>query len=156
MKFVKTNHSIVTFILLSIITLGIYGLYYIYILADDVNTMCADDGKKTAGLFMYILLSIVTCGIYSIVWWYGVCERVGRAAARRNIQQAEISGNTFLLWFLLSLFVCNLIVYVAYHKLFEACNAVGAEYNSCVQSGVNPFAAVNNFDAPPINDDFWQ
>ena len=156
MKFVRTNHSVFTFFFLSLITLGIYALYYVHVLARDVNIMCADDGKETAGLAMYILLSIVTCGIYSIIWWYGVCERVGRAAARRNIQQADISGNTFLLWFLISLFICNLLVYIAYHKLLEACNDVGAEYNNCVVSGINPFSTVNSFDVPPINDDFWQ
>ena len=35
-------------IVLSIITFGIYGLYWIYRLAKDVNAMCEGDGKKPA------------------------------------------------------------------------------------------------------------
>lgn len=152
MKLVKTDRSILVYILLSLLTFGIYGLIYIYELARDVNTMCADDGKTTQGLLVYILLSVVTCGIYAIVWWYGVSERVSRAAARRGLNQVDISGSTFLLWYLLGMFVCTFLVFIAYHKLFEACNAVGNEYNTCVKSGLNPFAPAGGFNPqqPPM------
>jgi hypothetical protein len=54
------KRSLVGVILLSIITLGIYGLYWIHKLAKDVNAICAGDGKKTGGLLKCLLLGLIT------------------------------------------------------------------------------------------------
>ena len=67
---VKTDYSLLMYILLSIVTCGIYGLYFTYKMAQDTNQICAGDGDKTAGLGAYILLSLVTCGIYS--FWLSI------------------------------------------------------------------------------------
>ena len=157
MKLVKTDRSIIVYILLSIFTLGLYGFVFVHGLAKDVNTMCADDGKTTQGLLVYLLLTLLTCGIYSIFWWYGVSERIHNTAARRNIANVDISGGTFLLWYLLGCFVCTFLIFVAFHKLFEGCNNIGNEYNTCVRSGLNPYAPVGSFYAqqPPMGGQ-WQ
>jgi len=47
---VDNNRSLLTYIVLSVITCGIYGLYFLYKLALDVNTICNGGGKETAGL----------------------------------------------------------------------------------------------------------
>ena len=62
----KTDRSLVAYILLSIITCGIYSYYFLYAMARDANVICSADGKKTGGLLAFILLSIVTCGIYGL------------------------------------------------------------------------------------------
>lgn len=158
MKLVKTNRSIITYILLSILTFGIYGLFFIHSLADDVNTMCRDDGKTTSGLLVFLLLSVLTCGIYSIIWWYGVSERVGRAGQRRGLKQVDITGGTFLLWYLVGILVCQILIFVGFYKLFDACNSVGNEYNTCVRSGIDPFVpagAYTYYQQPPMNGQ-WQ
>ena len=61
---VKTNRSFIGLIILSIITLGIYPLFFWHGYVRDVNTICAGDGKNTRGILAVILLSIITLGIY--------------------------------------------------------------------------------------------
>ena len=73
---VKEDRGLGVYILLSICTCGIYGLYFIYSMAQDSNTLCEGDGKKTPGLLSFILLTIVTCGIYAIYWEYSLGNRL--------------------------------------------------------------------------------
>ena len=137
MRLVKTDRSLLLYILLSIVTCGFYNLFFVSSLAGDVNEMCRGDGKKTADVLMYLLLSVVTCGFYSIYWWYSVSERVGNAAARRRLQHLNFSGSTFLLWYLVGIVLCGLGSFVAYYKLFDACNQVGNQYNQNLKIKVN-------------------
>lgn len=53
----KTDRGLLGYIVLSILTCGIYSYYFIYTVARDVNTACAGDGKSTGGLVQFILLS---------------------------------------------------------------------------------------------------
>ena len=76
MRKIKTDRSLVMYILLTIVTCGIYGYYFIYKLADDLNEMCKDDGEKTGGLIAYILLSIITCNFYQLYWMYKIGNRL--------------------------------------------------------------------------------
>lgn len=46
----KEDRSLVTYILLSLVTCGIYGYYFIYKLAEEVNIACEGDGEQTSGL----------------------------------------------------------------------------------------------------------
>ena len=148
MRRVKTDRSLLVYILLTLVTLGIYGWITIYELAQDVNEMCTDDGKTTQGLLMYILLTIVTCGIYGIIWWYSVSERVYQAAQRRGVRNVDCSGGTFLLWFILGCFLCTPLTFIAYYKLFDGCNKVGAHYN--MTGGQPPFGGQPPYGGQPF------
>lgn len=55
-------------IVLTIITIGIYGLYWLYMVVEDVNTLLETPNATSGG--MVVLLSIVTCSIYLIYWMY--------------------------------------------------------------------------------------
>ncbi|MCD8326750.1 MAG: DUF4234 domain-containing protein [Lachnospiraceae bacterium] len=70
------KRSYLAFVLLGIITCGIYPLYVVYTIGRDVNILCKEDGETTPGLLRLILLSLVTCGIYSFVWYYRLLNRV--------------------------------------------------------------------------------
>ena len=129
MRRVKTDRSLLVYILLTLVTCGIYSLIFVHELANDVNEMCKDDGKITQGLLMYILLTLVTCGFYSIYWWYSVADRIGSAASRRGLHHLNFNGSTYLLWFLVGALICGIGSLVALHKLFDACNQVGNQYN---------------------------
>ena len=61
----KDDRGLLSYILLSIITCGIYSYYFIYKIAKDVNVACDGDGQNTSGLAAFILLSMITCGIYT-------------------------------------------------------------------------------------------
>lgn len=126
---VNSNRSLVTFILLSIVTCGIYSWYYIYKLAQDANTVCAGDGKDTAGLLKFILLSIVTCGIYSYIWYYSLGNRLSENAPRYGLNFTE-NGTTILVWMLFGALLCGVGPFIAMHIIIKNMNALAAAYNA--------------------------
>ena len=69
------RRSFLTYILLSIITCGIYSIFFWYSYSDDMNKVCNGDGKETQNYLIVFLLSLVTCGIYYYIWVYGVGNR---------------------------------------------------------------------------------
>ena len=119
-------------ILLSIVTFGFYGLYWIHKLAKDVNAICEGDGKKTAGLLKYFILGIITFGIYSLVWVYMLGDRLQDNGPKYNITIKE-SGSTVLLWLLLGSFVF-IGPFIALHIIIKNTNALADEYNKNLSS----------------------
>jgi predicted nucleic acid-binding Zn-ribbon protein len=115
------------FIIFSIITCGIYSLYWTHKLAKDVNAICEGDGKKTSGLLKYFLLCLITFGIYGLFWMYAVEERLQDNAPRYNLTCKE-SGSTVLLWCILGALI---IVgpFIALHIIIKNTNALADEYN---------------------------
>ena len=72
---IDTNRGILKYLIFTLLTFGIYGMWFIYKMAQDMNTMCEDDDQNTGGLLAFILLSFITLGIYAIYWWYKIAER---------------------------------------------------------------------------------
>ena len=126
---IPTNRSLIAYILLSIITCGIYSYYFIYSIARDVNTMCREDGEKTGGLLAFILLSFVTCGFYGLYWEYKLGNRLAANAPRYGITFQE-NGTSVLLWYLVGILLCGIGPWVAMHILIKNTNALAAAYNA--------------------------
>ena len=123
-----TNRSLLLYILLSLVTCGIYAYYFIYCMARDVNTACDGDGQKTEGLLGFILLSLVTCGIYAFYWYYALGNRLAANAPRYGMSFQE-NGTTVLLWMVLGLFLCGLGPYFGMYILIKNTNAICNGYN---------------------------
>lgn len=126
---VNASRSVLTWILLSIITCGIYGWYFIYSLAQDMNRMCRGDGEETPGLFAFVALSIVTCGIYSYWWYYKIGNRMQRNAPRYGLMFQE-NGTTILLWMSVGALLCGIGPFIAMYIIVKNSNALGAAYNA--------------------------
>jgi hypothetical protein len=114
-------------IIFSIITFGIYGLYWTHKLAKDVNTICEGDGKKTSGFPKYFLLGIITLGIYGLVWLYKLGNRLQDNAPKYNLTFKE-SGGTILLWYIFGSFIIVGPI-IAMHIIIKNTNALADEYN---------------------------
>ena len=126
---VRADRDIITYVLLTIVTCGIYGYWYIYQLAMDANTMCADDNEETPGLLIYILLSFVTCGLYGIYWEYKLANRLSAYAPRFGITIKE-SGSEVLMWHLIGALICGLGTFVGTNILFGISNQLATAYNA--------------------------
>ena len=68
------ERSIVLCIILSIITCGIYSLYWLVVMNNDLNDLVGDREAPSGGIVL--LLTLVTCNIYSIYWFYRAGEKV--------------------------------------------------------------------------------
>lgn len=125
----KTNRSMVAVILLSLITFGIYGLYFWSVLGEDVNMICSRrDGKKQMHyLIATLLLSGITLGIVPLVWITTLSSRVGEEARSRGIQ-TSFGGASFWLWSVLGVFI---IVgpFIYLYKLCHTMNLICEDYN---------------------------
>ncbi len=126
---IKTNRNILLYIVLSIITLGIYSYYFVYKLAQDINIMCANDGEKTGGLVAFILLSFVTCGIYEVYWMYKIANRLYNNAPSYGLRFNE-NGTTILLWYVVGLLLCFLGPIIAMYFIVRNTNAMASAYNA--------------------------
>ena len=60
-----TNRSILTVILLSIFTCGIYLIYWMYVTTEELNAN--DPTEPLTNYIVAIILSIVTCFIYLFI-----------------------------------------------------------------------------------------
>ncbi len=96
--------NIAVCIILSIVTCGIYGIYWFVVLSDELGELSGD--KKTSGL-MALLLTLVTCGIYGIYWAYKIGERVDTVKS----QNGTPSDNTGILYLILTLFGFGIVYY---------------------------------------------
>ena len=73
--FIK-ERNIALCIIFSIITCGIYYLYWMAVETNEMNELLGDT-NDTSGA-MAVVLSIVTCGIYKFYWEYKMGEKVDR------------------------------------------------------------------------------
>lgn len=124
----STDRDLAMYILLSIVTCGIYSYYYIYQLAKDVNTICYEDGEETPGLAAFILLSLVTCGIYGYYWTYKIAARIKANGPRLGVQIQE-GGSDVLLWMVLGYFTCSITYYIGMNIIIKNMNALCRAYN---------------------------
>ena len=74
------KRDLVTCILLSLVTCGIYGIIWFINMVNDVNTVCNDGETKSGGVVF--LLSIITFGIYGLIWVYNTGKRLNAAGPK--------------------------------------------------------------------------
>ena len=98
------NRNIFLFILLSIVTFGIYPIVAYCIMSNEINETCEGDGKKTMFYLWAALLGIVTLGIFPLIWFYKAMERLKDNGYRYGVN-VKHSGGEFLLWMLLGSFI---------------------------------------------------
>lgn len=126
---VREDRDLLSYILLSIVTCGIYSYIFLYGLAQDANTVCAGDGKSTPGLLQFVLLSFFTCGIYAWFWYYGLGNRLAETAPRYGLSFSE-NGTTILVWLVVGTCVCGIGQFIAMYFLIKNMNALAHAYNT--------------------------
>lgn len=93
-------------IVLTIVTCGIYGIYWFIVLNNDVKQASKDQTLADGGVAF--LLTILTCGIYGYYWAY----RMGKAtlAARKEVGLDAGSDNS-VLYIILQFFGLGIVNY---------------------------------------------
>lgn len=126
----KTNRSLGMFILLTIVTFGIYPIYFFSKIGTDLNKIASRyDGKKTMHFcLVFFILTVLTFGIATLVWFHKMSERVGEELRRRGYEKT-VGSDTYWLWGILgSLIIVGPFVYI--YKLAGAMNTLASDYNS--------------------------
>lgn len=97
------QRNIAVCIILSIVTCGIYGLYWFYSMTKEVAS--TNNREYTTSGGTAILLTLVTCGIYSMYWSY----KMGKALDDINISKGRNPENRSIVYLLLSIFGLGIV-----------------------------------------------
>ncbi len=125
----QTKRGLVKFILLSLITCGIYALVFYSKVSTDINLIASrHDGKKTMHYCLLLfIVAPITLGIAGIVWYHRISNRIGNELTRRGIGY-DFGASSYWLWNVLgSLIGIGPFIYL--HKLCKAMNLLSADYN---------------------------
>ena len=90
--------------LLTILTCGIYGFYWIYTITNEMNVATGDNSISPTTA---ILFTILTCGIYGLYWAYKMGQNI-RVIKEAQGLHGEENG---VLYIILSFFGLSLVVY---------------------------------------------
>lgn len=77
------ERNIVVAIILALCTCGIYSLYWVCVMNDDVNKLSGENGTSGG---MVVLLGIITCGIYYLFWYYKMGEKLSQLGQKYGKQ----------------------------------------------------------------------
>ena len=97
------QRSIALCIVLSIITCGIYSIYWIYVLNQDVSSVAGEEPQTSGG--MVILFGLITCGIYWWFWLYKMGEHVQKIKSDNGLP----AGSDAILYLVLAIFGLSII-----------------------------------------------
>ena len=112
--YVGKRNEPVAVILLSIVTCGIYGIYWLYVVGQDINKVLGREAINPLFLFLGILFSPLI--LYSLYLIDKALEEVG------TLREMPYKPN-FILWLILTL-VCGVGVIVAYYQISSYLNTV--------------------------------
>ena len=121
------ERSFLAYVLLSIITFGIYPIIYWTKISNEVNILCEGDGKKTMKYVYAWLLNIPTLGIFGLVWEYQLAQRLKENASRYNLRFCEGGGIILVLDILLIHLFGRMIASFVMTKNF---NKIAVEFNN--------------------------
>ena len=136
----KTDRSLLKLILLSLISFGIYGLWFLHDVSKDINDICKEDGRQTAGLLQYIIFTVLTLGIYAYVWYYRLAGRIENYCHRHDIP-TDLSAKTIAVIFVVGVLAASmggsLIMLFAYYIIIKNLNVICARYNHLQTAGAD-------------------
>ncbi len=92
-------------IILTIITCGIYGIYWFIKLNDEINAIANKKDGTTGG--MAFLFSLITCGIYTFYWMYKMGDILDDVAVSKGMAP----GSRGILYLVITLFGFGIISY---------------------------------------------
>ena len=99
------KRDLVTSIILSIVTCGIYGIVWFIGLTDDAKAASNDETLQSGG--MAFLLTLITCGIYGFFWAY----KMGKAINKARVEKGMTDDDKSTLYIILQIFGLGIVNY---------------------------------------------
>ena len=100
--------NIVLYVVLSLITCGIFSLVWMYLLVEDLNK--ASDNPSAPNGIMVILFNILTCGIYGYYWYWKAGEAVNRVREKRGEAKDSNTSILYLILAIVGLAIVNMVL----------------------------------------------
>lgn len=119
------ERSMLKFVVLCLVTGGIYKLYFYYKLSMDVEATCEGDGVESPNYMVAMFLSLATFGIYSLYWLYKLAQRMHVNAPRYGFKMVETGRDILILDLLTGGFISA-------YELIKNMNRIAMVYNQSV------------------------
>ena len=127
----KEDRSLLIYVLLSIVTCGIYSIIFMWKFIEDLNEVSSrkdSQSWRSPNYLIVLLLGVVTCGVYSLYWLYKVGNTMQRAGEDYG-ERIDENGTTLLLWTILSSWIFGLGIFITWHLMFKNMNTICRRYN---------------------------
>ena len=135
----RTNRGWLKTLLLSLITGGIYGIWFYSTIGEDLNILAPHAKKTMHYCLVFFIFSWLTAGIVPLVWMHRISEKAGQNLRERGINYS-FGATDFWLWNVLgTLIIVGPFIYLS--KLCKAMNLLSADFN-----GRNSQAAYNRYN----------
>ncbi len=95
-----TNRNIAVCIILSIVTCGIYGIYWLYVLNEEINVIHGTPDDTSGGAV--IAFTLITCGIYGWYWYY----KMGNKVDEIKVRTGGLASSSAIMYLILG--ICGL------------------------------------------------
>lgn len=127
------------YIVFGMLTLGIYDIYMMWTMINDMNTACGykertDDSCKSPHYLIFVLLTFVTLGIYGFVWYYKQGNRLKNVGEEYGVKIDE-KGSTYVLWMILGVLLFGVGPLVALYLFICNVNKICHAYNVEIEGG---------------------
>lgn len=98
------KRDIVICVILTLVTCGIYGLYWMVVITDDIGETAQNHSIQGVTA---VILTIITCGIYGYYWAYKMGELQGKVKADRGLIAS--STDLSILYLILEIIGLNIV-----------------------------------------------
>lgn len=94
--------NIAVAVILSIVTCGIYQIYWFIKMNDEVNALANDPNAPTGGLAF--LFTLISCGLYGMYWSYKMGEKCDKI-------KKNVGGSSAVLYLILTFVGLGIVTY---------------------------------------------
>ena len=122
-----TNRSMWKFMILDILTLGLYSIFFFVSFSLDLEKVTPQGSSKPISFVMAWGISICTFRIAIDIWHYQTAVAVSEALKHRNID-FEFGTDDFWKWFIFGSFIL-VGPFIYFNKLCKAMNLLCEHYN---------------------------
>ena len=78
--------NIPLYLVLSLLTCGLWYLYWLYKQTETINDL---DRRENLSFIFFLVLSILTCGLYAIYYYYKISVSIMKIQTQRNLPEDQ-------------------------------------------------------------------
>jgi amino acid transporter len=109
------KRNIPIFVVLHLVTCGLFGLYWMVCLTDDIDMAAGTEGISGT---LSAILNICTFGMYGLYWSFQCGEKLDRAKQRRGIA-ADNGGILYLILYIFGGLVAYALIQNELNKIAD-------------------------------------
>lgn len=116
------KRNIAACVVFTIITCGIYGLYWIYKMNEEINIISKHEDDTSGGLV--ILFGIITCGIYYIYWAYKMGDKLKEYYTKKKSNEGNDLPVLYLILMIANYVACGICTIICYCLMQDKINKI--------------------------------